>query len=228
MNIQKTIIFSFLVIIVFLQSACFMPVSNHFETAKTLKKNNLEASVNVSYYEASSDDDGDNDGISSFNYGAQISYGLADDFDFKLRYEYLNYNNKPESVPTINRLFPGIDDPSLHYISISTKSSLIEDKLAFSVPVSFYLNEESTFVLVSPMIIATHTFNQHVDVSCSGTFQVMLNGLGLGLGLSTGINFGMGFSTDLEKWAIRPEVSLNTMGAAYYSAGIGFKYKLTN
>jgi hypothetical protein len=100
------------------------------------------------------------------------------------------------------------------------------------VPLSLYTFKdeydgiESTGTLgsIAPQLIYTATnANKKADVSFGLKADILIGGGGGSLLL--GPTIGAGFSTDLSKWAIRPEIGASFLGGgAFLSYGIGFQF----
>jgi hypothetical protein len=205
-------------------SCAFAPVNNQYEKAGTLQKGTVELSGNYSHYAVTGG--GESEGANN-NYGFRVGYGISDKFDLKLRYERL--------VPTGAFSFDD-DDASenvkgINYISLVPKFAIVEKKLSFLIPVSFYSYKETLddtqynnrFVSIAPQLIYTSTARTNkADV----TFGLKADGIfGEGGGaVLLGATVGAGFSSNLDKWAVRPEIGASFLGGgAFVSFGIGLQ-----
>ena len=204
-------------------SCAFVPVNNQYEKAATLKKGNLEFAGN--YTACSISGAGESAG-SNNNFGFRAGYGISDKFDLKLRYEHLMPAN------SFDKGFGGTS--KINYFSIVPKLALIPEKLAFLIPLSHYSFKEesdgientSSLNSIAPQLIYTFgNINNKADFSM-GLKADCLFGNGGGSVLF-GTTLGAGFSSDLSKWAIRPELGVSFFGAgAFFSYGLGFQILL--
>lgn len=108
-------------IIVFLQSCA--PVFSELQSARTVGKNNFEETPSAStvFYSLG-------EGLESVqrHFGLQGAYGLWSRVDLRIRYEYI-------SLPR--------DDGGIGVIGIGSKFSLVEDKIAFHLPIGKAIGE---------------------------------------------------------------------------------------
>ena len=209
--------------ILFYSCVTVAPVHNNYENAAALGKNNIELSGNYSHYigtgEGQSEDLND-------NYGFKVGYGIASNFDLKLRYE---------------RLIPATQEPDeklkVNYFSVIPKFSW-NNKHAFLMPVSMYGLKNSR---TGGATITNKTYS--IAPQFIETFRSQKNTSDLSLGIRSdilfntddesstdvllGLNIGAGFSSDLSKWAIRPEVGyLFKPGesGSIWSMGVAFQF----
>ena len=217
-----TIAASFICAILF--SCAFAPVNNQYEKAGTLKKGNLELAGSITGYSFTG---GGESASSNNNFGFRVGYGISDKFDLKFRYERL--------IPAagFNSDFNGDEEiKGINYFTIVPKIALIPEKLSLLVPVSHYSykevfnGEEVTGNLnsITPQLIYTLSNTKNKADFSFGLKGDFLFGDGSG-SLLLGTTVGAGFSTDLNKWAIRPEIGASYIGgAAFLSYGIGFQF----
>ncbi len=203
-------------------SCAFVPVNNQYEKAGTLKKGNMELSGNFSRNSISGD--GGSEGINN-NIGFRVGYGVSDKFDLKIRYERLMPTRKNEE-----------DFSGANYFSIVPKIALIPDQMSLLMPLSFYtfknqFNDASTnesLTSFAPQILYTITGAKKKSDFTFGLKADFLFGGGgddnNGAALIPGLTLGAGFSSDLNKWAIRPEIGASFLGAgAFINYGIGLQ-----
>lgn len=216
-----TTLSSFLCAILF--SCAFAPVNNQYEKAGTLKKGNLELAGSFTGYSVAG---GGESGSSNNNFGFRVGYGISDKFDLKLRYERL--------IPAagFNSDFNGDEEiKAINYFSIVPKFALIPEKLSLLVPVSHYSYKEvfngeefnASLNSITPQLIYTlSNAKNKVDFSF-GLKGDCFFGEG-GASLFMGTTAGAGFSSDLSKWAIRPEIGASFIGGgAFLSYGLGLQ-----
>ena len=178
------------------------PVHSSFEKAGTLGKGNIEASGSYSKYIVGIDSESE---PINYNIGFRAGYGVSDKFDIKLRYENLLLNEK----------VPGVDFKA-SYFSVIPKVNFTPGKLALFVPLSMYRfksvengdSYKSTSYSIAPHLITTFTSKNHTaDFSPSVNVEYLFDTEEDSEGnFLMGFNIGAGFSSDLRKWAIRPEV----------------------
>ena len=206
-------------------SCAFAPVNNQYEKAATLQKGNMELSGSYSSYSASGSEN------TNRNFGGRFGYGVTDKFDLKLRYERL--------MPTDGLKGTDVFDEGqikrVNYFAIIPKFSLVPQTLSLLVPISHYGfkeevdGKENKGVLnsIAPQILYTTTNKKNrTDFSVGFKADCLFNDEG-GAGVLLGTTLGAGFSSDLDKWAIRPEVgALFIAGGAFVSYGVGVQFML--
>lgn len=206
-------------------SSCgVIPVNNSFEKAGTLKEGNVEVAGNVSAYSNMSW--GWDGGSTKYrfrikNVGARVGIGLTDKTDLKFRYEHLVSSN----LEGYNRM---------SYYSFIPKFALTEDEFSLMVPVSLYQYQNDNWSDESSSItgsIAPHLLYTFTNTKKKVDFTVGLKGdLLFGEGGAVflfGGSLGAGFSNDLTRWAVRPEVGATFLsGSMIWSYGIGLHYIL--
>ncbi len=199
--------------VISLMSSCAMPVNTNYESARSLKKNQLEAAASYTAY-------GNLGEPAQNNMGVRVGYGITDKFDVKITYE---------NATTVNSGSDFIEQYKMNYVSVSPKWTFIKNVLALKIPVNMYSmkyqdgDQESLFN-ISPTLLATWPVSQQFEVGMSVTYQSGVPGYQSIF--STGI--GMGISKNLDRWAIRPEigysVDLEYSDHKYVNFGIGFTY----
>lgn len=195
------------------------PVNNHFEKAGTLQKGNVELSGHFTSYSARVEGESE---AANDNVGFRFGYGISDKFDLKLRYE---------------RLIPAISSDEFkgaNYLSVVPKFSLKKNKIAFLLPLSYYFykitDEEGVTAKehvysVAPHFLFTHTNKSNqIDLTGGVKGDFVFNG---GSDFLLGASVGAGFSKDLSKWAIRPEIGFQFFPGdegSYMNYGLGFQW----
>lgn len=203
-------------------SCAFAPVNNNYEKAGTLKKGTVEFLGNYTGYSYTSSYES---GTANNNFGFRAGLGISDKFDLKIRYEKLIPSNTFDSEE--------FDESSnINYYSIVPKFAIVPEKLALLVPVSLYTVKEefegytnnSSFFSIAPQGIYTYTNTKKtVDLSFGLKSDLWFTGDGGFFIIET--TAGAGFSSDLNKWAIRPELGAAFQGGAVYlSYGVGVQY----
>jgi hypothetical protein len=213
----STSCFLLLVFFLFMASCSFVPVTNHYEKAATLKKGGLEFSGNFTGNGITGGGEAEN--INN-NYGFRAGVGVSDRMDLKVRYEKLSPSKSMKE-----------DFKGASYISVIPKFALVPNKLSLLVPVSHYSYKElwdgeetkNTLNSIAPQVIYTLTNQKNKIDFTMGLKGDFLFG-GDGGGVIFGATAGAGFSSDLDKWAIRPEVGASFLGGgAFLSYGVGLQ-----
>jgi hypothetical protein len=198
------------------------PVNNHFEKAGTLQKGNVELAGHYTTYSARVEGESE---PANDNVGFRIGYGVSDKFDLKFRYERL--------IPAyVSDEFKGAN-----YISIVPKISLKKNTIAFLLPFSYYfykITDEDARTTkehvysIAPQFLFTHTNKSNkIDLTGGVKGDFIFNG---GSDFLLGASVGAGFSKDLRKWAIRPEIGFQFFPGdegRYMNYGLGFQVVLS-
>ncbi|GAA4741603.1 hypothetical protein [Flavisolibacter ginsenosidimutans] len=204
------------------------PVHGTYEKAGTLGKGGAELAGHYTHYSAG--DGGASQAVNN-NIGFRAGLGVADNVDLKVRYEKLIPVEKPE-----NGSF------NASYFSVIPKFGIHPGKLAVFVPLSLYhfsasenggVATSSNSYSIAPHVIGTFTAKSNqVDFSPSANVEYIINkGQGSENDFLMGFNIGAGFSSDLRKWAIRPELGyLFKPGESghVWNVGVGLQVLLTS
>tara|TARA_B100000809_G_scaffold266716_1_gene330948 strand:- start:2430 stop:3068 length:639 start_codon:yes stop_codon:yes gene_type:complete len=204
--------------LLFILIGCVAPINTTFESAKLLNKGGIELQGSYSKYRFIEDVE---ESISAnANYGVAIGYGVSDRYSIKLRYEKVNssFGNLD-----IDEGEEGLSDAfDYNYIEFTNKFSLWEDRIAFSIPISAYLNDIQSFYQIDPRFFFTFGQGDHFDFTIIPKAHfIFFDG---DTYVTPALSLGIGLSSDLSKWAIRPEVGFDS----YFVYGIGFSYYLNN
>jgi hypothetical protein len=143
-------------------------------------------------------------------YGAFVTFGCTDNFNLRLRYEYLAINQKP--VPDFK------NNGDLSYVEIEPKFRLHKDNIAFSLPIGIY---STPMVQLMPAFIFSHFFTSSVSMSLSP--RVILMGIEYsGLAIDCGMSIGI-FNNSV---IVYPEVGIYalTLTQCYLSSGIAISF----
>ncbi len=118
--------------------------------------------------------------------GMQVAYGLTDKLDIRVRVEHFQYRNE-----------------SVILYSVGTKFMLKKDHIALFTPIWFIggtpVSTQPTLLFSIPIVKNKIEFNPSVKTIIS------LGGYAPTTGILTAWKVGLAISTDLSKWAIRPE-----------------------
>lgn len=219
---------------IFIGLSCFLwtscvsvtPVLNSYEKAGTLGSGNAEAALSYTGYNTTAYE---RSAHSHNTFGFRAGYGLSDRFDLKLRYERFT------SV-----LYKGERAPAANYFSLVPKVALLPRYFSLSAPLSRYTYKEvidgkaysREVNSIATQLHFTYTApSNRVDLTGGLKADFVYSQRGSlsehDLLLSTSV--GAGFSTNVDKWAIRPEVGFLYSAAnatTYVSYGVGVQYTL--
>lgn len=189
-------------------TGCVAPFSD-LQSARLLGKGNVE--VTPSFTSVSGSEDGQTEHL--FNhYGAQIGFGLAKFMDLRLRYEYLSFSEEEETV-------------SANVLGFGPKFRLAKNWLAFYVPVGFAFGGDiegsSHSWQVHPTLLATIPVAKFLEINPSA--KVMIPFDKDAFDTLYAFNLGLAISSDVTKWAIRPEVGIcmGIEGVSFFQFSIG-------
>jgi hypothetical protein len=172
-------------------------------------------------------------GLMNSNVGGKVGIGVSDRYNIKMRYERYFY-------PSFEGL--ELDLFANSYFELDNKIAFNDNgRFALSLPVGFYLwnpnvmdetsglTSEIAFIDFKPKALITfsnsNSFEFSIIPKCHFNFAPGLEESLMPLRISPAISFGAGFSTDLDKWAIRPEIGLEQF---FISGGVGFSYYFGN
>jgi len=184
------------------------------DRAKTLGNKHFEVAGSYSQYVKATEKSSD---ITNNNYGGRIGFGVSNNVDIKARYE---------------RLVSATENGGAgNYLSLLPKISLWKDKIAIIVPVCSYFNDvifdSDSRYTIAPEIIGTFTFGKNADITGTVKGDYAFARTNIESDFYYGFKLGMGVSSDLDKWALRPESGvLFNPGQAYtiWSYGVGLIY----
>jgi hypothetical protein len=165
-------------------------VNTYYERANILYNGNLEGTVNYSLHKACSDVLLPAEKINITHLGIGLGYGINNRFDMRVRYERLMQNDKAQ---------PG----NFNYVSLSPRIRLIEDRITGALDISSYFSENTHYELIGPRLILSFNISNQFEISTGTKLDLALNRDHYSY---WGGNLGCGISSDLNKWAIRPEI----------------------
>jgi hypothetical protein len=182
----------------FLALACFLilclpscaPVFSDLQSARTVGKGNHE--LTPSYSSVSLSSDGETQGVQN-HLGIQYALGLSDKVDLRLRYEYIWAKD---------------DDAfgdGIHVLAAGPKFSVVKDRVAVFLPVGKPFGEdvEDAPWQFHPTVLLTAPISPNkVDLTLGTKYILILEDGAEGL---LAFNLGAAISSDITKWAIRPE-----------------------
>jgi hypothetical protein len=214
-------------IVPFLAHAQFWSVS--FDGAPALKPAQFEISLYGAgtYYSIDN-----NKGTLGYIPGMKLGIGLGGNFDLKLAYGRGFYSD-----PGTNKL----EDSKQNQISITPKFSFLKGHMAFSLPLSVifynlkYRGETKlyTYYLVAPRITGSFYYKQYVEFNISPAFDFFIPGQEDDPAYLLGANVGFAFSSNLNRWSVRPEGYVNYLlptkrntGGLFYGWGLAFTFNI--
>lgn len=196
-----------------LAAGCVAPFSD-LQSAKLVGKGNFE--VTPGYSSIAASDEGESQKFME-NYGVQVAYGVTKFMDWRLRYEYIRFDVEEDTAKT-------------NMFGFGPKFRLFKNWLAFYVPVGFAFGGDleegasSETWQVHPTLLGTLTIGKFLEINPSA--KVMIPFDKDSFDTLYAFNLGFALSTDVSKWAIRPEVGLCTGpdldGGTFLQFSIGF------
>ncbi|NIP83013.1 MAG: hypothetical protein GWM90_28805 [Gemmatimonadetes bacterium] len=149
-----------------------------------------ETEITPSFSSVSVSHEGDSEHVAD-GYGVRLGYGAGEAVELRATYERITVSN-------------GGDDLDLW--GLGAKFSLAEDVLALYAPIGFLTGSGVATAetwTIAPTLLATWRASQSFEVSPSvkGIYPFAAEFPELLLGF----HLGAAFSTDLDRWAIRPE-----------------------
>lgn len=190
----------FIIAILFL-SNCVVP----YESARMLPKGTSEVKAsysNVRFY------DGADSGNLDNGLGIGVGYGITGKINVKLRYEHLSSS-----------------DGNINFLGVGPKLALKPNRIAAALPVGWYFDGDGSTWVLSPMLLftlpnASNTFEATLGARSDLFFEVES-------GVLFGLNLGFGWSKNLDRWAIRPDLGVIfgfENSGANLSFGVGASY----
>ena len=168
-----------------------VPVFSELQSARTVGQNRIEIAPSFSSVHYS--EEGETDGAQN-HMGMQVAYGITPNIDVRARYEYLW---------TINDAF----EEGVHIFGIGPKFGIVKDKIAFYAPIGRALGEDykDSWQLHPTLLLTLPVMRDKIDITLSPKYLLLFCEDCDDL---IAINLGLSFSTNLHKWAIRPEYGL--------------------
>lgn len=179
-----------------------------FDGAPALKPAQLEISP---YGAGSYFVSGNNDRTLGYTPGLKIGIGILKNFDVKVSYNrgfYKAFKKKFE-VSNVNE------------ISIMPKFSILKGHLAFQMPFTVFLYKSGNDnqkklradYYIGPRIIASIHHKKYLEFNMSPFFKLYIPGGATKISTMIGGNIGFAFSSNLERWSVRPEGYINYLFA---------------
>ncbi len=210
-----------------LLTGCFAPINLTYESARMLDDGQVSLQGSYSRYSVIN---GDSVGTANLNnnFGFALGYGVSEKYSFGIRYEHLNM------TPDFNAIFGADIDwgdlEKMDFFEFNNRIRLKEDVLALSIPLGFYLY--SSFDTESPSGFGYMSIDPRFYLTLFGSSDIfeltiipkvhlLVAGFG-GIAVFPGIALGIGLSSDLDKWAIRPEIGYDRFLSFGVGANINF------
>ncbi len=169
-------------------AACVTPINTGFESARMLNKGGLEILGHYSHYSIA--DAGETNAANN-NFGLRLGYGLSDQFDLKVRYERL--------VPVEE------GGGGVNYVDLAPKVQIMKNWIAGTLPIGLYFAEGDTRYVISPRMLFTFPANNNFDATLAAKADIFPQDES---NVYLGFQLGVGISSNLQRWALRPELGL--------------------
>ena len=188
LNLLKQLVSILGVMMIFQNCA---PVFSELQSARTVGKDKIEVTPlfsSINYAE-----DGESNGIQN-HLGLRVAYGISPKTDIRLAYEYIWLKDDK-------------DGEGISILGIGPKFSLLENKIAFYMPLGRAVGENTkdTWQLHPTFLFTYPVVEDKVDVTLSPKYLMTFCE---GCDDLVAINLGFSFSNNLNKWSIRPEYGL--------------------
>lgn len=197
-------------------NGCLAPVNLTYESARVLKKGQVDIQGNYSryYYPEGFANTG---GLTNSNYGAKLGYGITDNYTLKFRYEHLTV---PSQEWLVNILGPiTTSEVGLDYFEVENKIRFRNSRSAIGLPIAYYSSID--LFLFDPRWYITFPNQKNTfEVSVIPKAHIFIGEEIVG---TPGLCIGMGFSSDLDRWAFRPEAGWD----GYFSFGAALTFNLS-
>ncbi len=186
-------------------SGCVIPPFSDIQSAKLVGPGHFE--VTPHYSSVSSFFDGESEKEQD-HFGLQMGFGVSSFMDFRARYEYISINEE-----------------SVNVFGFGPKFSLVKDWVAIYVPIGFAFGEDIDTAetwQVHPTLLLSLPVSPYFELNPSVKALIYFQQDSETL---LAFNLGAGISSNLEQWAIRPEIGfLIDPGeeGCYFHISIGF------
>jgi len=183
------------------------PTFSELQSARLAGPGRVE--VTPSYSSVSFSEDGETDKVQD-HVGIQLATGLSDGVDLRFRYEYID-----------------LDADGIHVVGMGPKFGLIRDRAALYLPVGTGIGadvQSGDLFQFQPTALYTLPVSSQFELTASGKAILWLD---RDVDDLLGFNLGAGISSDLTKWAIRPEggILINPgEEGRFWHVSVGFTY----
>jgi hypothetical protein len=186
-------------------------VNSSFESARTLKKGEVEFTGHYSSYSYNSsgyDEEEASSGKLNDNLGFKVGFGISERVDVKLRYENI--------IPVDQ------EGANVQYLSLSPKVNIVKGVFAGSLGMGGYFADGESYLFLGPRFhLSKALANNQIEPAFTAKADIFPeDGT-----ILVGINLGFALSSDLNKWALRPEfgwmTDIDATEVSYTTFGIG-------
>ena len=190
-------------------SSC-APVFSELQSARTAGQGNIEATP--SFSTVSFSHEGESEGIQN-HIGLQLAYGITATVDLRFRYEHIWFKDSEA-------------DQTYNVIGLGPKFSLLENNIAFYLPLGRALGENTseTWQLHPTMLFTYPALNNKLDITFASKYLIAFCEDCDNL---VALNLGLAISEDVRRWAVRPEFGmLFNPGESghFWHLSLGFTY----
>jgi hypothetical protein len=193
-------------------SSC-APVFSELQSARTLGQGNIEATP--SFSTVSFSHEGESEGVQN-HIGLQLAYGITPGIDLRFRYEHIWFKDSDA-------------DQTYNVIGLGPKFSLLENNIAFYVPVGRAVGEytSDTWQMHPTMLFTYPALNNKLDITFASKYLIAFCEDCENL---VALNLGLAISEDVTRWAVRPEFGmLFNPGESghFWHLSLGFTYGIS-
>lgn len=201
---------------------CLPAVSTTFDSARMLEPHALQVGGYGSFYTGQLHRNQGNEwGLRTLNIGLTTAYGLSEKFNLKARFERTLLKDRAElfDLPILEA------GTTVHYAEIALKFGWnmpgTHLRQAVSLPIGNIFYKGGNIWYLTPSAIATYSWKERFEISLNGKLHFWYK-VSDSISIPwTSFGFGFGFSKDLNRWAIRPEINTDFFNV---SLGVGFAY----
>lgn len=162
------------------------PVFSEMQSARLVGENQVEITPSGSL--VSFTNEGDSEAVQN-HFGLMGAYGINSWLDLRMRYEYIWLREA---------------EMGYHVLGLGPKFSLVENKMAFALPIGRAFGDDTsdTWQMHPTLILTLPAMEDRMDINLSTKYLIPFCQDCEGL---IAINLGLALSTDVKRWAIRPE-----------------------
>jgi hypothetical protein len=223
---MKTNVIFFATLALLLSGCVVVPVNLTYESARMLDKGQIQVQGSYSRYNVVKDTSAN----LCNNFGFAAEYGINEKYSLGARYEHL------DMTPAFGKFFEENSSDfskilKMNYIELNNRIRLYKDAITLGIPVGIYMvnnviegAEELSgwgYLSLDPRVYFTFFGGTDIfELSIIPKVHIIVGFIGTQV--IPGISLGMGFSSDLDKWAIRPEVGYDK----FLSFGISANFNI--
>lgn len=202
-------------------ASCVIPVNLNFETAEIREKGDLAVTANVTQQLTESLAPKDTNWLpKELGFGMRMDVGVGERSNLSLRYEntFITYDNRQNFIE-----FQWKKALGKRYFDPNK-----DVKFALGIPMQFYFYDDYQAYILNPRLFITFSNtskNYRFTLIPKGyiIYDLYIASYFVHPVLGFGISANWAFSSNLEKWAIMPEIGL--LGVSSLSFGCGFVRK---